>query len=154
MPYTLQAFFADSTQVAAADLEKALLRLPEDKRGWSPSEKARSALDQTAECAMINGSTAALIQSRTWPANYDFAEFFRAKTELAQDWNAVKALLDENTAKLAATIRAVPDEDLSIEIQMPWGAMTLAKIIAYGYWNMSYHEGQINYIASMLGCLT
>jgi hypothetical protein len=31
--------------------------------------------------------------------------------------------------------------------------MTLANIIAYPYWNMSYHEGQVNYIASMLGCL-
>lgn len=153
MSHILQEFFAASTQVAAADLEKALLRLPEEKRGWSPSEKARTSLDQVAECAMLNGSTAAIIQSRNWPANYDFAEFFQTKTELAQDWNAVKALLDENTAKLAATIRAVPDEDLSVEVKMPWGPMTLAKIIAYGYWNMTYHEGQINYIASMLGCL-
>ena len=31
--------------------------------------------------------------------------------------------------------------------------MTLAQVIAYPHWNMSYHEGQINYIASMLGLL-
>ncbi len=31
--------------------------------------------------------------------------------------------------------------------------MTVAQIASYPYWNMCYHEGQINYIASMLGCL-
>jgi hypothetical protein len=153
MPITLQEFCADAARQAAIDLEAALLRLPEDKRGWSPAEKARTALDQAAECAMLNGKTAELIQTRKWPAGGSMEDFFREKAELARDWNAVKALLDQNTAKAAEAIRAVPDEDLGIEVQMPWGPMPLSKIIAYPYWNMSYHEGQINYIASILGCL-
>jgi len=153
MSITLQAFFADAARQAAADLEAALLRLPEDKRNWSPAEKARTALDQAAECAMLNGYTVDLIQTRKWPADYSFDAFFREKAELARDWNAVKVLLNQNTAKAAEAIRAVPDEDLGIQIQMPWGLMPLSKIIAYPYWNMSYHEGQINYIASILGCL-
>jgi len=41
----------------------------------------------------------------------------------------------------------------NVEVQMPWGMMTLAQIISYPYWDMSYHEGQINYLASMLVCL-
>ena len=29
-------------------------------------------------------------------------------------------MLDENTAQVVATIRAVPDADLGIEVPMPW----------------------------------
>jgi hypothetical protein len=36
---------------------------------------------------------------------------------------------------------------------MPWGPMTVSQILGYPFWNMCYHEGQINYIASMLGTL-
>ncbi len=38
-------------------------------------------------------------------------------------------------------------------IPMPWGPMTVAQMITSPHWNMTYHEGQINYIASILGCL-
>ena len=112
--------------------------------------EARTALDQVAECAILNGSTADLIRSRTWNTSFDFEQFLRAKAELAGDWVALQSLLHENTAKAVAAIREVPAEDLQVEVQMPWGPMTLAEITSYPYWNMSYHEGQINYIASML----
>lgn len=153
MSHILQEFVIAATQKAASDLEAAVLRLPEDKRSWSPMDKARTALDQAAECALINGETADLITNRKWTMGGDFAAFERAKVELSHDWNAVKWMLDQNIAKLVAAIRAVSDEDLGVEIQMPWGPMNLAQVIAYPYWNMAYHEGQINYIASMVGCL-
>ena len=153
MSNSVQEFFSTATLQAATDLEKALLRLPEEKRNWSPAEKARTAMDQVAECAILNGSTSELIKTRTWNADYDFPEFLRKKEELARDWGAAKSLLNENTGKVIAAIGKVPDEDLGIVVDMPWGPMTLAQIVAYPYWNMSYHEGQINYIASILGCL-
>lgn len=153
MPHTLQDFLATAIQKAATDLEAALLRLPEDKRSWSALDKARTALDQVAECAMLNGSTAELIQARRWATDFDFAEYQLAKNELQADWDRLQPMLKQNTEKVIAAVRAVPDEDLSSAIEMPWGPMTLAQIVAYPYWNMSYHEGQINFIASMLGCL-
>ncbi len=153
MPHTLQDFLASATLKAAADLETALLRIPEDKRGWSVMGDARTALDMAAECAMLCSSTAELMKSRVWDTNFDFAEYVRTKDELAKDWNAVKELLAKNTAFAIDSINAIPDEALSAEITMPFGTMTLAQIAAYPYWNMSYHEGQINYIASMLGLL-
>ena len=55
-------------------------------------------------------------------------------------------------AKATAAIRSVPDADLEVKIDMPWGLMTLAQLMAYAQWNMTYHLGQINYIASVLGC--
>ncbi len=153
MSITVQEFLANATQKAADDLEAALLRIPEDKRGWSPAETSRSALDQVAECAMLNGSAVGIITSCAWPEKYDMGGFMDAKADLARDWNAVQALLHENTARVAETIRSVPDEDLGVVVQFPWGPSTLAEVAAYPYWNMSYHHGQINYIASILGCL-
>jgi hypothetical protein len=50
-------------------------------------------------------------------------------------------------------IRNLTDEDMRSELQMPWGPMSLEQIAAYPYWNAKYHEGQINFIASILGCL-
>ena len=153
MANTLQAFLAEATQKAADNLKTAVERLPEDKRTWSPQGDARSALDQAAEVAILNGATAELMKTRVFASDFDFSEFERMKAELAKDWNAVKALLDVNTPKVIAAIQATSDEELGVQVQMPWGPMTLAQIISYPYWNMSYHEGQINYIASMLGCL-
>ena len=152
MPNTLQEFLATATQEAATELETALLRLPEDKRNWSPMGVARTALDMVAECAILNDITD-IVQSRTFPADFDFAALGRAKSELSQDWNALRSVLHENTSRAVAAIPTVPADDLSIEIEMPWGSVTLAQVISYPYWNMSYHTGQINYLASMLGCL-
>src|SRR5438046_3053896 len=149
MPHTLRDFLTGATPKAAAELAAALLRIPEDKRNWKPEGKARTALDQIAECALLNGNTAELIQTRTW-VQHSFEDFLRAKAEAAaQDWERLHALLQENTNRVVAVIRAVPDDALSVEIELPWGKSTLAEIISYPYWNMTYHLGQINYIASM-----
>ncbi|HZT43972.1 MAG TPA: DinB family protein [Chthonomonadaceae bacterium] len=153
MPNTLQEFLAHDTQKAADELIEAFLRLPEEKRAWRPDEKARTALDQVAECAILNGNTAELIQTRTWqPGRYE--EFLRKKGEMtAQGWEPIHALLQENTRKVIAVIGAVADAELNEEVEMPWGKMRLSQILAYPDWNMTYHLGQINYIASILGCL-
>lgn len=153
MPHTLQDFLVSSTEKAAADLETAYLRLPEDKRQWSAMDKARTAADLVAECAILNGSTAYIVKNHRFDENFDLEDFKRQKTELGRDWDALRSLLHANTAIFIEALRTVPDEDLGTEIQMPWGPMTLSQIISYPFWNMSYHEGQINFIASMLGCL-
>ncbi len=146
----LHDFLARATQKAMVALEAALARLPDDKRDWSPMGDARTALDMVAECALMNGSTAALIQTRVFPADFDWAAFGRAKTDLAQDGNALQSLLHANTEKVIAALNAVAEEDLNVAVPMPWGLMALSEVMAYPYWNMSYHEGQITYIASLL----
>ncbi len=150
MPNTLQDYLVTATHKAAADLAAAFLRLPEDRRGWSPEGKGRTALDQVAECAILNGYTAALIQTRTWEAGW-LAAFPAEKAEAAaQDWETLHARLQESAARVAAAIAAAPDEALADEIQLFGRTMTLAEILARSYWNMTYHEGQISYIGSLL----
>ena len=153
MPTTMQEFLADATQKASTDLVTAYLRIPENKRDWSPDTKARTALDQMAECILLAGYTAVTIKTKQMAAG-SMENFFSEKDKLkTQDWDALNALLQENTAKVSAAIRTVPDSDLEVQISMPWGIMTVGQIITYPSWNLHYHEGQINYIASILGCL-
>jgi hypothetical protein len=153
MPNTLQDFLAAATQKAAGDLVTALLRIPEDKRLWSAEDKARPALDLVAECAILNGYTAELIQTGEWSTT-NAAQFSQDKSAaIAGDWDSLHALLMDSAQRVSAAVQATPDDKLGNEIQMPWSKMTLAEVMAYPYWNMTYHEGQTNYIASMLGCL-
>ncbi len=153
MPNALNEFLATATQKAADDLFAAYTRLPEDKRGWSPDPKARAAQDQMAECALINGYTADFIQTREW-SNSNMAQFESDKAALiALDTEGLGARLQENTARVIEAIRAVSESDLHIHLEMPLGSRPMDDIMAYSYWNMSYHLGQINYIASILGCL-
>ncbi len=150
MPHTLQDYLVTATHKAAADLATAFLRLPEDRRGWSPEGKGRTALDQVAECAVLNGYTAELIQTRTWQPDW-FGTFPAAKAEAAaQDWDMLHARLLEGTARVADAIAAVPDEALADEIQLFGRTMGMAEILARSYWNMTYHEGQISYVGSLL----
>lgn len=153
MPSTLHDFLSAATQKAADDLVIAYQRIPEDKQRWSPEGKARTALDQVIECALLNGYTVDLIQNRQWAGNA-METFMKDKAEAeAMTWDTLHAKLQENTKRVIAALQAVPDSDLQHPIQMPWSTQTLAEIMAYPYWNMSYHQGQINYIASLLGCL-
>ena len=77
--------------------------------------------------------------------------FVQAKASLVADgWEACNNLLEENTSKVISAIGDVPDDSLSVAIPMPWGSQTVAEIVAYPFWNMTYHLGQINYIGSML----
>lgn len=147
-PNTLQQFFADATQRAAKDLLDAALLLPEERRGWQPLGKGRSALDQIAECAMINGSTVELIQHHQFSTT-DMEAWMQAKGRLAESWEQSSALLHSSAAEAAEAILTVADHQLPLEIPMPWGTFSLAQIILYPYWNMTYHQGQITYIHTL-----
>lgn len=148
-----QEWLADATQKAYDELVVAFLRLPEDKRDWKPCDKARSAIDQIAECAIRNGYSAELIQARQWP-NVTSDDYSKQKAEaLAGEWESLNALFQENTHKAISAIGTVPAEALLQEIELPWTTQALQEAMAFPYWNMTYHQGQINYIASMLGCL-
>lgn len=147
MTLTVQEYAARALEKGAEDLITAAEATPEDQRAWQPLERGRTAVDQVAECAMINGGTAAVVVNRGW-SDIDMAEWRQAQAALDTLEKAV-ARLRENTARLTAAIRAAPDEALEMEIALPWATRSLADIFLLPYWNMSYHEGQINYIQSL-----
>lgn len=149
--FGLQEFLATTTIQAAKDLEAALLRLPADKRDWKASPASRSALNQVAECALMNYATIGMLETQQFPAESATVAFAKEIAALAQDWPALQARLHGNAAQVAEVIRGVPDAELEKPIVLPWETTTLAQVVAYPYWNMAYHLGQINFIAQMLG---
>lgn len=147
----LQNFLATSISEAATELEAAFLNLPDDKRNWSAGGQARTALDMVAEVTLLNGASADMIEERQGMADFDPEEFNQSKAEFYGDWAELQKLLHDNTARVAAVVGALSDNDFDIEVQMPCGPINIAQMADYPRWNAKYHEGQINFIASMLG---
>lgn len=154
MSNELQNFLAEGVVKAAADLEAAFARIPEDKRGWAPADTSRSALDQMAEVAILNGFTAETLLTQKWNSGGGFEGYFKLKAETVEKgWAYIEPLLKENVQKVADAIRAFPTDALQNPIETSFGSMKMTQIIGYPFWNMVYHEGQINYIASILNTL-
>ncbi len=147
---TMQQFLDVATRGQSEKLLTALQGLPDDKRAWSPASGSRSALDQVAECAMLNGSMAALLNGNPFPKDFSFEKYLQEKLELAQDPDRTVELLKTNTEAVCSAIAKLTDSDLEKSVQMPWGSMTFNEMVRYPLWNMSYHEGQITYIKLML----
>lgn len=148
MPTTQQEFLASNTEQAAKSVFAALLALPEDKRAWS-ANGARTALNMVAECALNNGYTADLVETRQWTAP-PFEEYLALMNTVAgEDLGDLEKRLQESARRASAAIRNVPDDAMGVTFETPFGTMTMMQTIAYPYWNMSYHEGQINFIGSL-----
>ena len=153
MTMTQQEYVATMTEQKARDLIVAYAKIPADKRGWSPGGTARTALDLFAECILMNSYTVRVIELQAWSDDALLAYETDKAAVAVMDLAKQNTLLMEGAQSLAAVIRIVPDEALSVVIEMPWSNQTLSEVIAYQHWNLSYHEGQINYIASILGVL-
>jgi uncharacterized damage-inducible protein DinB len=153
MPGTLQTYLTTAIPRATADLEAALLRLPEDKRAWCAGGTARTALNMVAECVLMNEGTAELLASRRFP-EWNMETYQRTLDETAAlEWSVLQARLEASTKKLVEVVATLRDEDLDAIIETPWSPTPLSSIAMYPFWNTCYHEGQINFIASILGCL-
>lgn len=70
----------------------------------------------------------------------------------ALDLDGAVSLLRENTEKLCEAIRSVPDEKLGEQMKF-WGPepWSVAGVLNYHNWNMTYHIGQVNYIQTLYG---
>lgn len=135
---------------SVTSLTKLINELGENA-SWSPLDKGRTALDQVAECALIAGFAAGIIQSKEVPP-VDWAAFETAKQGLAADAAATLAALAAKTGELTAVLEGLSADDAAFEVTLPWGeVVTLAGLADVVYWNNTYHEGQINYIQTLLG---
>ena len=145
---TIQEYDAAAIEKSAGDLVQAALALPEDKRDWQPLGKGRSALSQLAECAVMGTLAAKIVRAGAYQESL-MAEWSEMLPALDTPDKAITQLR-EGAAALAAAVREAPEADLGNEIALPWATVTLAQFFLMPLWNMSYHEGQINYIGTLL----
>ncbi|MEO7718221.1 MAG: DinB family protein [Capsulimonas sp.] len=145
MPKSVQEYVVGVTEKAAKELLAAAMETPEDRRDWSPLDKGRTVIDQVAECALLNGYTAQVLEDRNW-APTAFANYPEEKAAIVTDWGTVSAALEAGLPRLTAAIRGLSDEDLELVLETPFGPMSMEQIASYPVWNMTYHQGQVTYV--------
>ena len=148
MSLTVQEYAANIAEKQAEKLLAAANAVPQDKWNWKPLDRGRSVVSQLAECAVINGGLPSILRDRGWTGS---TEDFQAAMAAFDTPEKVSAALLESTQLMAAAIRAVPDDQLAIDVVMPWATFTMAELLLLPYWNMSYHEGQITSIETLCG---
>jgi hypothetical protein len=127
--------------------------MPEDKLTWKPLENGRATLDQLQECAQTPVFFAGLIDSK-------FAMEMGPETNEKlmserQTWTTIdecERVCKKNNKILFDVINNISNDDLEKKVEVPWGdSVTLADAIGFQYWNLVYHQGQINYIQTLYG---
>lgn len=149
MAVTIQALASELTREIAETLIAVAAATPDDKLNWQPLDNGRSIVEQLVECTLANRKWTSILRTRAY-ADIGQAVAEKAYGELTP-WNRVAARLRETAADLATEIEAVPDADLAQLLDTPWGPYSLARSCMHAYWNMTYHEGQINYIQTLYG---
>jgi hypothetical protein len=145
----LQTVAAERTRKGAVNLVQLLRVMPPEWLHWKPLDCGRTVIEQAIECILVN---------RKWALTLRQGVYTRVPVETVeqvkttcQDSSQVSQLLQEAAEELAAAILALPVTQLDEQIHAPFGTYSVADCCLLGYWNMVYHEGQINYIQTLYG---
>ena len=125
-----------------ADLVSAAEKLG-DKITWSPSDKGRTALHQLVECGTIAQMVIAHQQGKPLP---DMATM-QAEVDTPEK---AFAFCHESGEALAILIEQQTTQILNTVVETPFGPRSMVRFLMLCYWNNGYHEGQINYISTLV----
>lgn len=115
--------------------------IPDEMLGWSPMDYGKSANAILSECAKVNLMLAAAFRKEN-PRD----------AEKGLDFPALKNHVLDTAQEVCEAIDSMSDADLEGDIQMPWGMiMPMTDAIFLPASHMNYHDGQINYIQTLLG---
>lgn len=149
MPPNIQALSATLTRETAEVLIALIEATPPERYIWEPLDQGRTIHHQVVECCLANRKWTAILKSRSYAdiGSVQAEEIYEAGKAPAVVIQQLRATAEE----LAQAILAIPDADLSIQIDTAWGPYSLARSCMHACWNMMYHEGQINYIHTLYG---
>jgi hypothetical protein len=114
-----------------------------DKIAWSPNDKGRTAQDQLTECGVF----AQMIVSFASGEPLETMDALAAKIDTPEK---SLALCREFSEKLASLVETQTTDQLNTVVETPFGARSMVRFLMLCYWNNGYHEGQINYIATLI----
>jgi len=134
---------------------RTAVAIPEDKRDWAPMGNARSVKAQLEELATVHIYIIPILKSGEAPAITDEQkDQIRERKERFDTFDKLIEGAKEGAMLTADAIRDVPDSRLDdvITLHSRGGIKrTMYEMVARPYWNLCYHEGQINYIQMLLG---
>ena len=146
-----QQTLARMTRTSAEALSRAALELG-DKISWRPLDRGRSALDQIVECGGFAGIGAHLFETGALPPmNPEAMEQMRRQYDTPEK---ALALLRDGAERFAQRIETATPDQLQQRVTLPFGGgmeKSLAEVALMNYWNTVYHEGQVNYIQTLVG---
>ena len=139
------------TENQVSSLFRAARSLPADKLDWKPAPGARSALDQVQEAATAIDAFWDVYATGKVEWDSEKHAAWNAEKEKFTDLDALEAECKRTTQRLVDHMNTVKAGDLMNSVSLPFpGDHRVADILAYHYWNLAYHEGQIYYIGSLL----
>jgi hypothetical protein len=135
---------------AREDLVRAARAVPEDRALWCAGLVARHTVHIIAHCAASNTFLAAVIGEHPLP--YRTQDEEAAAIERCVTLDLAESFLNRSVTAVCDEIAAVPAPRLSQQMAMPWGErMSVALSLLTPSQHMRYHEGQINFIQTLLG---
>jgi uncharacterized damage-inducible protein DinB len=148
---TALELLADMTRRQLDSFFEAVRAIPADKLDWQPSPGSRSALDQVQEVATVFAGIPKAVTERKLEFTPEAFAQMVADRKKVTDLAELEKMTREGTEKLIEFILSVPASELQDTVAMPWpGDYRVASLLGYHNWNMAYHEGQINYIGTLL----
>ena len=144
------ATLAQMVRTSAGALGKAASAL-DDKFTWSPLDKGRSAHDQVLEVAGLFLIAKQTVESGELPP-LDRSAHIQSMQTFDTPQKALKQLEDAADL-LAIAVEVAPMERLATVVTLPFGGgmdKTIAEVVLMCYWNTVYHEGQVNYVSTLV----
>lgn len=139
------------TRKQVANTFAAARKLPPNRLEWRPGPGARTALDQLQEFATAMDVTWDVYQSRKLSWSKEVNKAWMEKRSQITDIDELERIANANIDKLAGFLAEFDPADYAERIEVPFSKdYTMADCLALHFWNGAYHEGQINYIASLL----
>jgi hypothetical protein len=122
-----------------------------DKLDWKPLDNGRSTLDQAQEIALCPTWVPGLLNARGFDPSI-FGGFEEAKARLTT-LDECEAAGRSNLELMKEAINSLPEEDMDVVIDLPWGKgkYTLREVLGFPAWNCTYHMGQVSYIQTLYG---
>ena len=136
--------FAELLKDGADNLWRAVNAMPAEKLDWRPAADARTAREVLEEIVSVNPYIIGLLKEQKNPAEME-------QPELSKDMDELEKLHRRLLVDLSKAIADFPADKLHDTIDLPWGNQSFLQVIAYSYWNLMYHYGQIAYIQTMYG---
>lgn len=149
MTVTIPEVAIQMTTETAEILIAVATATPAERLAWTPLENGRSILEQLAECAVANRKWASILRTGFY-ANLPEGAYDQAVRDAA-DLTSATSMLRAATSELVTAIGTVSPDRLGDMIETEWGPYSIARCCLHAYWNMAYHEGQINYIQTLYG---
>jgi uncharacterized damage-inducible protein DinB len=123
--------------------------LPAERFDFCPMGCSKTAKAILAEVARTNAAIAAALRGQD---PKEVAADFAAKVDAASNIDELGKLVIESGKIVCDTLDTLSEADLDREIGVPWGVKLPFSIAIFLPANhMYYHDGQVNYIQTLLG---